>query len=316
MEYGGPEQLVATHEAPEPVARPNDVTVDVHAASFNPFDAKMRMGFLKGFFPVELPAVLGCDFAGVVRAVGPEARTDLRVGDAVYGLQHPQRPGSYAATTVVEDRLVRALPRGLTMAQAASVPMAALTAWRGLVHFAAVPSGARVLVHGGAGGVGSAAVQIARSRGCRVAATCSRANVAFVESLGADEVIDYESEDFAARVAPVDVVFDPIGGDVNRRSYAVLKRGGTMLVVLRADPVEEQHRKRMEAEHGVRTHVVADIIRPDILDELRPLLEDGRLRPVVTAERPLEDVPRVHAECVTGLGRTGHARGKTALLLR
>jgi len=313
-EYGEPEVLKLT-EVEVPAIEPDDVLVEVHAAGFNPYDAKVRMGFLKGFFPLELPAVLGCDFAGVVRKVGADV-TDLKEGDEVYGMQTTLRPGAYAEYLPVKAAVTRRKPANLSFEEASSIPMAALTAWEGLVALAGVKAGDRVLVHGAAGGVGSMGVQIAKAHGAWVAATCSGANVDFVRSLGADQVIDYQTQDFAKEVANIDIVLEPIGGDVNHRSYPIMNPGGTMLVVLRADPAEETRRQKMQEDYKVTTKVVEHIIKPEALDALRDLIEAGKIRPVVSHVAPLADAAKVHAECLTGFGRTGHARGKTVLKVR
>jgi NADPH:quinone reductase-like Zn-dependent oxidoreductase len=189
-EYGGPKVLQpASVEVPR-YAMHNEGLIDVHAAGVNPFDKKIRMGLFKQIFPRDFPLVPGCDFAGTVAEKGFDV-SELEIGDKVWGMIDPIRSGTYAEKVASSSYAVRKMPENLSFEEAASVPMAAVTAWFGLVNLAGIEPGTRVLVHGGAGGVGSAAVQIAKHKGAWVATTCSTGNVDFCRSLGADEVVDY-----------------------------------------------------------------------------------------------------------------------------
>lgn len=313
-EYGDPEVLKIA-DLPEPEIGPDEVLVEVHAAGFNPFDAKVRMGFLKDFFPITLPHVPGCDVAGVVARKGDNV-TGLALGDRVYGMTIPVRHGSYAEYVAVPAALLRPIPGALSFEQAAVVPMAGLTAYLGIAELGQAGPGKRFLVQGGAGGVGSYAVQIAKAKGAWVAATCSSANVDYLRELGADQVIDYTKEDFTQVLEPVDAVLDVLGGEVHQRSYQVIKRGGQMLIVLRADPSEMSRRAENEQTHGVTAIEVAFDQRPDLLDQLGPMLASGQVVPRVSETYPLAEAWRAHAACVTGYGRTGHARGKAVIKVR
>lgn len=312
--YGDPEVLRLS-DLPMPEIGPDEVLVEVHAAGFNPFDAKVRMGYLKDFFPIALPHVPGCDVAGVVARRGANVDS-LEEGQRVFGMTIPVRHGSYAEYVAVPAALLRPIPENLSFADAAVVPMAGLTAYLGIAELGQAGPGKRVLVQGGAGGVGSYAVQIGHALGAWVAATCSTENLDFVRSLGADQVIDYRNEDFTQVLEPVDMVLDVLGGEVHQRSYEVIKRGGRMLIVLRADPTEMTARAKNTARYGVKAVEVAFDQRPDLLDAITPLLADGRVRPQVGERYPLEEAWRAHAACVTGHGRTGHARGKSVILVR
>lgn len=308
--YGdGPDVLVEADIA-EPEIGPTDVLVEVHATGFNPFDCKLRKGWLQRFYPLQLPHVIGNDFSGVVVRRGALV-WGLREGDRVYGMQATMRAGSYAEYIAVDASLVRRMPSNLTFIEAASLPLAYQTAWMGLAGFAQVRAGQLVLVHGAAGGVGGAAVQLAKAQGARVAATCSGDAVPHVRSLGADVIIDYRTQDFTRVLANVDVVLDPIGGQTNLDSYRVMRRGGQILVVLREDPLEMQHRERLTIEYDVRTHVIAFENLPDVLDFVRPLFDSGVLRPTVGRVMPLLDVREAHR-----MSDAGHARGKTVLCVR
>ncbi|HVN45560.1 MAG TPA: NADP-dependent oxidoreductase [Steroidobacteraceae bacterium] len=308
--YGQDPAVLKAVELPTPQIGPNEVLVEVHAAGFNPFDCKIRKGYLQRFYPLQLPHVIGNDFAGIVADAGPGV-FHVRVGDRVYGLQSILRPGVYAEYTAIEASLVRRMPSNLSFVEAASLPMVYQTAWMGLAGFAQVRTGQLVLVHAATGGVGSAAVQLARAMGGRVAATSRSDGVDFVRALGADITIDYEAQDFTALLRNVDVVFDPIGGQVNLDSYRVVRRGGVILVVLREDKLEMENRSRLEREYGVATSVIAFENLPEVLDFLRPLFENGTLKPVVSRVLPLAQAMEAHR-----LSDAGHARGKTVLRVR
>lgn len=308
--YGGPEQF-SIETVPVPAMMPhNEVMIAVHAAGLNPFDAKLRRGWLAGLFPINFPHIPGCDVAGTIVAAGFDV-TEFAVGDRVYGLIDCMRPGAYAEYAVAPSYLMRRMPANLSFAQAAAVPMAACTAWHGLINLAAIQPGARVLVQAGSGGVGAFAIQIAKAHGAHVTTTASAAAADFCRSLGADAVIDYAAQDFTQAGRVFDVVLDVIGGDVGQNSYKVLKPGGTLLVVLRGDGVEIGNRAANMAEHGVTARIVAFSAQPDILDQLRPLIEAGRITVPLAATVPLADVAAAHAAI-----DAGHARGKTVLTVR
>ena len=308
--YSNEFDVLALREAPEPLIGPMDVLVEVHASGFNPFECKIRKGWLQRFYPVPFPHVLGNDFAGVVLQKGA-AVWGIEPGDRVYGMQDTMRWGSHAERIAVSAANVRTMPSNLSFVEAASLPMVYETAWMGLVDMAMVRPGELVLVHAASGGIGSAAVQLARSLGAIVVATCSADAVQFARDLGAHMVIDYKSQDFRRVLNHVDVVFDPIGGQTNLSSYEVMSRGARMVVVLREDPLEMEHAKRLCVEHAVTRHVVAFEQRADVLDYLRPLFEQGTLKPVVKHVLGLADVAQAHQR-----SDLGSARGKTVFKVR
>ena len=308
--YGQELETLVWRDAPEPKPGPTDVLVEVYAAGFNPFDAKLRKGYLQRFYPFSFPHVLGNDFAGVVLEKGA-AVWGLEVGDKVYGMQHAMRWGSYAERIAVEATNIRRMPSNLSFEEAATLPMVYETAWVGLVDLALLRTGEMVLVQGAAGGVGSATVQLARALGAHVAATCSSDAVDFVRRLGASVVVDRKSQDFTRLLANVDLVFDPIGGQTNLDSYKVMRQGGRIVVVLREDKLELENAARLCALHRVTRHEIAFEQRGDVLDYIRPLFEQGKLRPVVTKILPLE-----HAQDAHRASDMGSARGKVVLKVR
>lgn len=301
--YGGPEMLQIA-EVPLPAMAPhNEVMIRVEAAGVNPFEAKLRRGWLAGLFPLPLPHILGNDVAGVVVAKGFDV-SEFDIGDRVYGLIDTMRPGSYAHYVAVPSYLVRRMPANLDFAEAAAVPMAACTAWHALLNVGGIGPGSRVLVQAASGGVGAFAVQIAKAHGAWVAATCSERHRDFVAKLGADQIIDYGTEDFSAVLGDIDVVLNCIGGQSALDSYKVLKRGGKLLIVLRGDPVELGARGEYQERYGVTTSEVAFSAKPEILDQLRPLIEAGQIRVPIEDRLPLDQVAEAHARIDAG-GRQG-----------
>ncbi|MFB7152217.1 NADP-dependent oxidoreductase, partial [Streptomyces virginiae] len=270
-EWGGPENLVEREiERPEPGL--GEVLVRVHAAGVNPVDWKTRAsGALIAWG--ETP-IVGWDVSGTVEAVGPGV-TLYAPGDEVYGMPHfPRQAGGYAEYVVAPARHFARKPASLDHVQAAALPLAALTAWQALVDTAGVTAGQRVLVHAAAGGVGHLAVQIAKARGAYVIGTASAAKHDVLRELGADELIDYRSVDFAEAVADVDVVLDALGGDTAERSLKVLKPGGHLVSLPGPDSVPA-------GADGVNASWV--LVDPDLggLQAIAELADKGLLKPLV-----------------------------------
>jgi NADPH:quinone reductase-like Zn-dependent oxidoreductase len=302
--YGGPEVLVPGKTArPAPV--PTEVLVRVHATSVNPVDWKTRAGSGMGDLFGAGPMVLGWDVSGVVEETGPGV-TRFAPGDEVFGMpRFPYPAGSYAEYVAAPSRHFARKPAGLDHEHAAALPLAGLTAWQALVDTADVQAGQRVLVHAAAGGVGHLAVQLAKARGAYVIGTASAAKHDFVLGLGADEMIDYRTADFATAVSGVDVVLDAIGGENVTRSVATVVRGG-QIVSIRGGG-DERSRAAADAA-GVRIATV--MVEPDHsgLEGLAALVAAGRLRVEVDRVLPLEDAAAAHR-----LGEAGQVRGKIVL---
>jgi NADPH:quinone reductase-like Zn-dependent oxidoreductase len=296
-EYG-PSSTLVLDEVPRPEPAEGEVLVRVQMAAVNAIDWKFRAGYLQAFMPLELPHTPGLDVAGIVEQVGPGV-SGYAAGDDVFG----RGSGTYAEFAVVPASTLAHKPSGITYAQAATLPIGGVTAWVGLFDVAHLEAGQRVLVQGGAGGVGSLAVQLAHWKGAHVIATTSTANVAYVESLGADEVIDYSAVQFEDVVHDVDVVYDAVGGDVTGRSWSVLKKDGILVVV--AGGVDPE----AAAAHGVRTSNVRppDVTTP-ILEELARLVESGALVAPVGSSFPL-----ANAAAAQAASETGHGRGRIVL---
>jgi NADPH:quinone reductase-like Zn-dependent oxidoreductase len=224
VEKYGPSGLRAA-EVPDPAIGPRDVLVRVRAASINPLDRMVRNGELKLFLKYKTPFVLGHDVAGVVTRVGADVR-DYKVGDEVYSRPRDLRIGAFAEYIAIDHADIALKPKSLTMEEAAAVPLVALAAWQALVDLARVKPGQKVLVHAGAGGLGSTVIQLARHLGATVATTAHGSDEEKLRTLGADEVIDYTKSDFAALLSGYDVVLDSLGGENLAKSLTVLKPGG------------------------------------------------------------------------------------------
>ena len=297
--YGGSEVLQLDEIAtPQPQA--GEVLIKVAAAGVNPVDWKIRQGYLQAVFNSTFPLQLGCDYAGTIAAVGAGV-TDAQVGDEVYGSVSVARGGSYAEYLIAQAGEYAAKPKSLSHVEAASLGVAALTAWQAF-DTAGLSAGQKVLIHAAAGGVGSMAVQLAKARGAYVIGTASARNAEFVKSLGADEVIDYATTKFEAVVKDADVVFDLIGGDTLARSYGVVKRGG-WLVSAAAVPDPSQL-----AAHGLQGEMVG--MRPNRaqFDALTALIEAGKIKPIIETTFALADVAQA-----LDLNQTGRTRGKIIL---
>ncbi|MGQ4513268.1 zinc-binding dehydrogenase [Streptomyces sp. DW26H14] len=300
---GGPEVLTIV-DAPEPRPRPTEVLVRVKAIGLNPLEARLRAGE----FPLigKPPFVLGWDISGVVDEAPGTWR--FRPGDEVFGMPlFPQAANGYAeAVSAPALHLVRK-PASLSHVEASALPVVGLTAWQGLVDLAGVREGDRVLVHGGGGGVGHVAIQIAKALGAYVIATASGSKRKFVEGLGADEVVDYRAADFTGAVRDIDVVLDTIGGDTAERSLDVLRPGGHLVTAVAEE--DTALIARYEAA-GMRFSGIA--VDPDqvALRGLVALVEQGRLRVHVQETFPFERVADAHR-----LLDGGHLQGKLVLTL-
>ena len=298
--YGGRE-ILAIEEVPVPGIADNEVLIKVHAAGVNPVDWKVRAGYLKEMLPYEFPLTLGWDVSGTVAEAGSNV-TGFSAGDEVYALADISRNGSYAEYIVVKADGVALKPDSLDHVHAASVPLAALTAWQALFDTAGLSRGQKILIHAAAGGVGSFAVQLAKWKGAHVLGTASARNREFLLGIGADEVIDYTTAPFEDAAVDVDVVLDAMGGDTRERSWKTLKSGG-ILVSIVGPPDEER-----AAELGVRCAGV--FVRPDArqLSEIAELIDKGQVKPVVTEVLPMAEVAKAHE-----MSETEHVRGKIVL---
>lgn len=298
-EYGDP-SVLKYEEAPLPVLLENDVLVRVHSAAVNPVDWQTRKGNRpEAEYP--LPLVVGWDFAGTVEDVG-QTGTRFAVGDAVFARPDITRDGAYAEYIAVDVGEIARVPKSIPLEVAASIPLACLTAWRSLYDHAHLTDTHRILIHGGAGGVGIFAVQLASFAKAHTVVTASGDGLDLVRSLGADEVIDYTAVDFTSLGPVFDVVYDTVGDDTLRRSFDVVKPGGIIVSIC---AVPDQ---RLAVERGVRAEV--SIVRPDAarLKEIAGMVDAGKIRSVIAKEFPLAD-----AVSAQQMSEARHTHGKIVL---
>ena len=297
-EYGGPEVL-KYEDAPRPEPKENEVLVRVIAAGVNPVDALIRSGKYAKFFGTTLPLVPGYDIAGVVEKVGAKVGK-LKSGDAVYA--YPMWGGGYAEYAVATDGEAALKPKSISFVEAAGVPLAALTAWQALIDVAKLSAGQTVLIHGGSGGVGSMAIQIAKARGAKVIATASTANQELLKQLGADVAVDYTKTKFEDVAKDVDVVLDSVGKDTLARSYGVVRKGG-IIATLVAEPDQAELDK-----HGIRGAAISVKPNASELADITKLIEEKKIKPVVSQVLPLTEAVKAQEQAATH-----HTRGKIVL---
>ncbi len=298
---GGPEVLVYG-EVPDPIAGPGEVVVEIHAASVNAADWKVRSG---GEGPIAAyPYILGRDFSGVVGAVGPGV-DDLGVGDAVFGVCDVGQEGAYAEKIAIKAAIVARKPDSLPHIEAAALALIGLTALVAVEDTLALRSGESILIQGGAGGVAGFAIQLAKHIGARVITTASAANHAYLGQLGADEIIDYNAQDFTDVVSDCDAVFDTVGDDVALRSFAVLKPGGRAAFI--ASGAEAPVPPR-EDVRSLRPAVGRD--RPH-LERIVELVAAGAVRVPEITLYPLSEAAAAHR-----VSEARHLRGKLVFQVR
>lgn len=282
-EYGGKE-AISINELPELEVGEGQILIDVKAAGVNPFDWKVQAGYMKDFIPLNLPVTLGGDFAGVVTQVGSGVE-DIQVGDEVYGQANilAGGSGSFADKAIAVANVIALKPKSIDFVQAGGLPLVGSSALQALTEHINLQSGQKILIQGGAGGIGSVAIQIAKYLGATVIATASPDDLEFVKSLGADQIIDYTTQKFEDLISEVDAVFDTAGGDTTNRSISVLKRGG--ILVSMVQPADEETMKEREVEAIAQQTKITK----ERLEELSKLVDSGVVHIEVEKTFPLEE---------------------------
>jgi NADPH:quinone reductase-like Zn-dependent oxidoreductase len=302
-EFGGPDVL-QYGDLPDPVAAPGEVVVDVHAASVNAADWKFRAGSYERHSKAKPPFIPGRDFSGVISAVG-EGVTDLKMGDAVFGVLNAGREGTYCEKLAITAAIIAKKPDALSHVNAAALALTGLTAIDSVDNTLKLKRSETILIQGGAGGVAGFAIQFAKHIGAHVITTTSAANRDYVKSLGADEIIDYTTQDFTKIVSGCDAVFDTVGGEVAQKSFAVLRPGGRAAFIASG----------MEAPKPTRSDVTS--LRPPVararapLERTAKLFLEGAIRPPEVKLYPLSEAAEAHR-----LSQSRHFRGKLIFNLR
>lgn len=304
--YGETSKIEIHENIPVPKIDDKQVLVEVHAASLNPFDSLVLSGALQESIPLQLPVTLGGDIAGIVQAVGADV-TSLAVGDRVYGSANAVTgaSGAFAEYAATASTQVAKAPERIDFVESASLPLVGASALQALITHIELHPDQKLFIHGGAGGIGAIALQVAKDIGAYVATTATGDGIDLVKELGADEVIDYKVEDFSDVLSKYDAAFDTVGGDDFRKCLAILREGGTAVSMI-APPDE-----RYATELGVTALTQSTHITSEILDELRHLVDKGAVRPIVSDIHPLEDVQIAFAQ-----RESGASRGKIVLTLR
>jgi len=324
----GKSEVLRSGDLPEPALRDDDVLVQIHAAGVNPLDNKIRNGEFKLLLPYKMPLILGNDLAGVVVRVGARVRR-FKVGDEVYARPDDDRIGTFAEFIAIKEDSLALKPTNLTMEDASSIPLVALTAWQTLVEKGKLKKGQKVLIHAGSGGVGTIAIQLARHIGATVATTASAANADMLKGLGADIVIDYKKDDFSIKLKGYDLVIDTQGGDTLKKSLGVLKSGGKLIGI--AGPPDPDFGKLRGMNGLVRLvmRLLSYSIRKTArrsgasysfhfmtasgqqLGEITRLIEAGHIRPVVDRVFPFEETKQA-----LDYVETGRTKGKVVIKVR
>jgi len=299
-EYGGPEVL-KYEDVPRPEPKGDQILIRVIAAGVNPVDGMIRSGMFAKDGNRAFPIILGGDVAGVVEKVGSKI-TKFKAGDPVFAYISLDDSGGYAQYALVTEREAALKPKSLSYVEAAAVPIVALTAWQALIDTARLSEGQTVLIHGGSGGVGTFAIQIAKARGAKVIATASTAKQDLLKELGADVAIDYTKQKFEEIAKDVDVVLDSVGKDTLAHSYGVVKKGGFIVtLVARIDQAELDN-------HGIRGASLSVEPNSDELAEIGKLIDEKKIKVVVSQTFPLSEARKAQEQAATG-----HTRGKIVL---
>jgi NADPH:quinone reductase-like Zn-dependent oxidoreductase len=299
-EFGEPDVLQIA-DIPVPAPASDELLIKVYATSVNPVDWKILSGKYQKF-PVKLPLTPGWDVSGVVEKVGADVQ-NFKPGDEVYSRPDPTKNGAFAEYIVVQANIVALKPKKIDHMRAAAIPLAGLTAWQGLFKYGQLQKGQKVLIHAASGGVGTFAVQFAKWKGAYVIGTASDKNLYFVKQLGADEVIDYKKEKFEDKLSNLDLVFDPIGGDTQKRSIKVLKSGGRLITTVKPEGEEGAKAKNIHLEGYTAQSY------PEDLAQIATLVDEGKIKPVIADIMALEKAAEAEK-----LSKEGHIpRGKLVL---
>lgn len=303
--YGGPE-VIEVNEVPNPTPAKNQVLIQVYTATINPFDYKVRRGYMKDMMPLKLPLTLGGNLSGVVTELGAEV-TNFKVGDEVFGQSYAFGGGSgtIAEFAVAGVDNIALKPKKVNHIESGSLPLVGVSAIQALEQHINIQSKQKILIHGGAGGIGSIAIQLAKHLGLYVATTASSKDTDFVKSLGADEVIDYKKEKFEEKLSGFDAVFDTVGGDTTDKSFKVLRRGGVLVSMLGAP------KEALKKEYGVTAIGQNTQTNAKNLARLAELVDQGVIKPVVNKVFPFDQTRQAFE-----YAETGHPRGKVVIRMK
>ena len=304
--YGGSEVVKINDNAPKPAVSQGQLLVEVYAAGANPVDWKIREGYMRQMVPLKFPATLGGDFSGIVAEVGEDV-SDFKKGDEVYGQASITRggSGSFAEFASADVNTAAHKPKNASHIEAAALPLTGVSAWQALVDHIDLSRGEKILIHGGAGGIGSIAIQLAKYLGAYVATTVSAKDIPYVKELGADDVIDYKNQSFEDMVHDYDAVYDTVGGETYVRSFKVLKKVGIIVSML------EQPRLDLMEQYEVNAIGQLTQVNSERLSKLAELVDKRAIKVHIERTFPLEQA----GEALSYLQK-GHPRGKVVLKIK
>ncbi len=304
--YGGPEVLEINLSAPEPVLKPGQVLVEVYASSINPFDNIVLAGYMEKMMPLKFPTTMGGDFSGVISKIS-DGETEYKVGDQIYGqaIVFNGGSGSFAEQVASNTKNIALKPKNINFLEAASLPLVGSSAIQALEDSIKLKVGNKILIHGAAGGIGSIAVQIAKSIGAYVAVTVSEKDKEFAKQLGADEVIDHKNQKFEEILKDYDAVYDTIGGEITDRSFKVLKNGG-ILASMKGQPNPE-----LATKFGVTGIAINTQTNSERLKRLIQLVESGIVKPRVDETFSLDQIKEAFI-----YKQSAHPRGKVVIKIK
>ncbi|MCZ7380202.1 MAG: NADP-dependent oxidoreductase [Candidatus Methanoperedens sp.] len=304
--YGGSEVVEINNNAPKPTVSEGHLLIEVHAAGINPVDWKIREGYMAQMLPLKFPATLGGDFSGVVVEVGAGV-SGYKKGDEVYGQAGTLRggSGSFAEFVLADIKITALKPKNINHNEAAALPLTGVSAWQALVDHIGLSRGKKILIHGGAGGIGTMAIQLAKYLGAYAATTVSAKDMQYVRELGADEAIDYKNQSFQDMLNNFDAVFDTVGGGTYEKSFKVLRKGGIIVSML------EQPNQELMKRYGVSAIGQFTQVNSERLSRVAELAEKRVIKVHVDKIFPLEQA----GEALEFL-QTGHPRGKVVLKIK
>jgi alcohol dehydrogenase len=306
--YGGYDVVEVKKTASLPNISSGKVLVNVKASGVNPVDWKIREGYMQQLLQLQFPSPLGMDFSGVVEQIGEvngDAPVDFKQGDEVYGQASISSGGSgaFAELAMANKDSIAHKPKTLNHIEAAGLPLVGVSAWQALVENIRLSKDQKILIHGGAGGIGSIAIQLAKHLGAYVATTVSTNNKQFVQELGADQIVDYKKENFEDILQDYDAVFDTVGGETNKRSFRVLKKGGGIIVSTIKQPNTE-----LMSQYGIKAVFLFSQVNKQRLTELAQWVDENNIKVNIAKTFPLDE-----ASNALDYQKGGHPRGKVVL---
>ncbi|HSW87582.1 MAG TPA: NADP-dependent oxidoreductase [Candidatus Saccharimonadales bacterium] len=304
--YGGVEVIAINPDAQKPSLKNNQVLVENRAASINPIDWKVRAGYLKDMVPLQFPITLGGDFSGIITEIGVEV-TDLKVGDEIYGQAPLLNGGSGSMAEYVAANAASSAkrPANIDFIESASLPLTGVSAVQALEDHMKLQSGQKILIHGGAGGIGSIAIQLAKALGAYVATTVGTDDLDYVKQLGADEIVNYKTEQFEEKLKDFDAVYDTVGGETTDTSFQVLKRGGIILSML------GQPKPELAEKYGVTAIGQMTEVTTERLNRFSQLIDSGKIKPHVDKMFGLDQAKEAFM-----YQEAQHPRGKVVLKIK